>query len=342
MYSKLILAAALVSSANAMCANLCSGHGACGTNDRCQCYSNWEGIDCSERTCPFEKAWADVAPSGTTRSAHHYLECAGKGKCNRESGECECFEGYEGAGCKRSTCPNGCSGHGTCDLISDVNSGYAGWDSDKVQICTCDPGYGGYDCSERQCIRGDDPMKREDSSFSQQTHHVQKVSIDCAAGAQAGTFVLKYHDWRNETWTTWPIEIDTLDDSYDGATGIMVREALVGLPNLAIPSVTVSVVKSSNDFDITVAFTDPLTSGTQQLLQVDVGGCDTAGCQPRFAGVTCNGVLAASTTAVVEVSGGTTEFDVCSSRGKCNFETGLCECHEGFTGNNCATQTQLL
>ena len=42
----------------AYCPNGCNGHGACGANDKCQCYNRidgspaWTFPDCSGRTCP--------------------------------------------------------------------------------------------------------------------------------------------------------------------------------------------------------------------------------------------------------------------------------------------------
>merc|ERR1719502_1128137 len=58
--------------------------------------------DCSERICPFEFAWVDTPDK--LGNHHKYAECANRGICDRESGECECFPGYEGKGCARTTC----------------------------------------------------------------------------------------------------------------------------------------------------------------------------------------------------------------------------------------------
>merc|ERR1719364_330154 len=110
--------AALVGTTLAACPNGCSGNGICGANDKCSCFQNWQGPDCSARTCPYALAWADTADG--TNSAHYYAECSNKGVCDRKTGECKCFDGYEGKGCRRSTCPEGCSGHGTCEYIDEL------------------------------------------------------------------------------------------------------------------------------------------------------------------------------------------------------------------------------
>lgn len=44
--------------ASSYCPNGCSGHGSCGQNDKCTCYTRidgdpaWTFADCSGRTCP--------------------------------------------------------------------------------------------------------------------------------------------------------------------------------------------------------------------------------------------------------------------------------------------------
>jgi len=185
---------AFVGTAMAACPNGCSGNGICGANDKCSCYQNWQGPDCSLRTCTYSLAWADTADG--TNQAHYYAECSNKGVCDRKTGECKCFDGYEGKGCRRSTCPEGCSGHGTCEYIDelavdfedrrtgpgydkmDTTTGaalsnavvdsdntrktngwlYQLWDAQKIQGCKCDLGYSGPDCAGRIAPKGDDPL----------------------------------------------------------------------------------------------------------------------------------------------------------------------------------------
>merc|ERR1711871_1072394 len=120
--------------------------------DSCSCYQNYQGNDCSERTCYFGIAHVDspkgdlnadgfvsgplttvvtgseVYPWGTTEQfpntdaneGHFYMECSNKGICDRKSGECDCFDGYTGTACSRAACPNDCSGHGTCESIKEL------------------------------------------------------------------------------------------------------------------------------------------------------------------------------------------------------------------------------
>jgi len=170
----------------AHCPNGCSGHGKCGANDICACHQNWQGADCSLRTCPFERAFVDTA--FRANDAHYYAECANKGLCDRKTGECSCFDGYEGKGCQRSTCPNACSGHGTCEFVDELANdsedrrvagvaglsyGASNWDWQKIQGCKCDLGFEGADCSERVCAMGDDPL----TSVSKFVHEKQRISI---------------------------------------------------------------------------------------------------------------------------------------------------------------------
>jgi len=187
--------------------NFCNGHGTCvEATSTCSCFEGWgaatdmmtfKAPDCSLRTCPAGLAWGDVATSAT--SAHALAECSNRGICDHGLGECRCFDGFTGAACQRTTCPNDCSGHGKClsmrqiALLSDslplVNGTFeydgdedaATWDQDKLFGCVCDsswdvglksgqrqqPEYFGHDCSLRHCPSGDDPRTSLDETDCQ-------------------------------------------------------------------------------------------------------------------------------------------------------------------------------
>ena len=119
---------------------------------------------CPSGVCPSGTAWADKAYASD--SAHRDAECSNAGICDRGTGNCKCFAGYTGNACQRSTCPTDCSGHGVCSTIGDVSlydgpdydstiqfAGdgfgplYSNWDKNSVQLCECDPGFFGADCS---------------------------------------------------------------------------------------------------------------------------------------------------------------------------------------------------
>merc|ERR1711918_311302 len=106
--------------------------------------------DCSVRTCPKSSAWVDYATADN--GAHAKVECSMKGMCDRKTGECKCFEGYDGKACERTVCPSGsdvllgkgnnfgrdCSGRGLCDYSSG--------------LCKCFQGYFGTRCQSQTIL----------------------------------------------------------------------------------------------------------------------------------------------------------------------------------------------
>lgn len=195
MIKQTLIALTLAGSAQAMCPNQCSGHGVCKATpkDSCSCYTRretydefgtfsdvvaWTGADCSLRTCPKGYAWAGV-PQGND-DHKQMVECSAKGTCNRKTGECECFDGFTGEGCRRSACPNDCSGHGICqsqekfardytpvvtqdnaqnDPKYDITAEYdSAWDAKYTYGCKCDDGFRGPDCSQIECPSQNDVL----------------------------------------------------------------------------------------------------------------------------------------------------------------------------------------
>lgn len=184
---------------------------------------------------------SDLQP--LTNSAHYYMECSNKGKCDRGSGECQCYDGYDGVACQRASCPgypNSCSGHGVCKTIrqlaaADHGNVYQLWDKDMTMGCSCDAGYYGPDCSLRQCKFGVDPLYLDDASTVKFPIYdlailTTKNTIyftDGQTEPKDGHWAIRYYDNAGEDWLTEPIVA--------GATCAEVLAALEALPNNVVP-----------------------------------------------------------------------------------------------------------
>ena len=162
---------------------------------------------------------------------------SGKGACNPKTGECACYPGFTGDGCRRMSCPNHCSGHGQClttakqaSLIAQKNYfsnrgikmdknvlhgkySYNQWDRDKSASCLCDPGYSGFNCKDIECPRGDDPLTTEDKHGRLEVNDIQLItvgpgtsSVRNSADHDSGSFTLTFTDPQGKKWTTRPIE----------------------------------------------------------------------------------------------------------------------------------------
>jgi len=178
-------------------------------------------------------------------SAHWYMECSNKGTCNRQSGTCECYDGYEGVSCQRAACPNSCSGHGVCKTIAQLAHAdnyniYKLWDKDSTMGCECDSGYYGPDCSQRTCKVGVDPLYMDDSATVKYSGWNFATLATSGSGVtstpifndgtyeeKTGYWAIRFYDSNGEDWLTEPIEA--------AATCADVIAALEALPNDVIP-----------------------------------------------------------------------------------------------------------
>lgn len=211
---KLIVLALCIAVASAGCPNACSGHGTCDSQDTCTCYlevdgnnNMWTGADCSKYTCPRGTSWS--YPVSESKFEHQAdRECSDMGLCDRATGECACFAGYEGSSCQRTKCPNACSGHGTCRSNKDFALDFSeaifkqqkqnaattnfydyflaqyndAWDSDMNFGCLCDIGYRGADCSLIECPTYMDPM--DENLCDQYAHFTSKATGNTVSSLQ--------------------------------------------------------------------------------------------------------------------------------------------------------------
>jgi len=395
---KLLIVSALAGLASAACPNSCSGHGTCGTNEVCTCFDGWgmggaAGGDCSDRFCPYELAWVD-APDKDGKT-HQYAECAARGICDREIGECECFGGFEGKGCGRQVCPDSCSGHGTCEYMNELNFGtvyndyYDGastaalgvgvgavrpgtdysWDADRARACVCDAGWTGINCASKMCPWGNDVMDTRMDRSTSLVYQVQTITL-YSGGSDGGqktsdgntpavysyttqgitdfisdSFALRFTSSTNETFTTIPVELVSADTAGLNDLASDIDAALENLPNRVITGVTVTAAEikldSGKGMAIKVTFDGDSVHGQQNLLEVSTNICGD-GCTPKIDGFDTLVSNTNTTSSVIEsVAANYNSFE-CGRRGKCDYDTGLCSCFEGYTGEACTALTALV
>jgi len=209
----------------------CNGHGLCNkATHKCACIHGWQGGDCSDRVCPSGLDWFSY-PSANNFAHNKYSVCSNMGICDPTVGQCQCRENFYGQACQFMACGGGlgtpCSNHGRCMSMKELatwakvngeempytygmnpNEGRT-WDADRVHGCLCDPGYTGYDCSQKTCPTGDDPMTYD--------QHVEVQLLTCTA--TQGTFTLTFREK-----TTAPIPWNANADQ--------IRDALMLLPTM--------------------------------------------------------------------------------------------------------------
>lgn len=301
--------------------NACNSRGTCDGSFACSCQSTWDGSgDCSVRTCPVGYAWFDEAWANDNAHADG-AECSNRGLCDRSTGACSCYTGFEGAACQRMSCGSGnplCGGFGECVHMAELATrtesngdataytygatpgNMATWDAEMVFGCACDTyswegpggalirGRGSYACSERLCPLGDDPS----------TPGVFEVQTVTCTGT-GGTFTLTF---RQQTTAT--IAYNALGSAVETAL-----EALTSIGDVTVTNSGDSICTSGgNAFAVT--FISEL--GDVPTLTYNV------------ASLTGGAISVSSVT-------GTKETAECANHGQCDRSTGLCMCFEGYT-----------
>ncbi|ETV88347.1 hypothetical protein, variant 1 [Aphanomyces astaci] len=284
----------------------CNGHGVCSSLNQCTCASGWTGVDCGWRTCPSAFPWVEV-PSAADVTRVTRRECSNMGKCDRVSGQCQCRPGFGGAACDRQLCANDCSGHGVCQSLqaAAVANGvtYSLWDAARIVGCSCDAGYTGYDCSQRTCPVGGDPV----------TTRLEVQAISCLCTTCSDVFTVSF-----QGQTTAPIAASAnavavqaaLNSVTTGVTVIMDGGSSV------CGTTGVSTRISFVHYDGAMPAISTATSSSDLILTVQHGGA-----------------LATYGSAFATVAAYRQSLE-CSGRGKCNPDTGACQCELTYTSSD--------
>ncbi|KAH8051036.1 hypothetical protein JL722_11073 [Aureococcus anophagefferens] len=254
------------------------------------------------------------------------------GSCDRESGLCECRSGFAGEACQRMRCPHGarlaggapleCFGVGTClsmaeaaaqvDYVSlEHDAAYDGWDASMIYGCACDAGFAGYDCSERECPRGDDPLTAG-------VDEVQLLTCDCGepGGCGNGTIALAFRGQR-----TAPIPAD--------ATAELLEFHLERLSTLG----DVDVAYYGGGLDGSLCSDAGTTGGDHRRRRLRRMFCN---CTAGYEGSACEYKTCPTGRAWWGEAVGDDPGDAhrpgatCSNKGLCDRSSGNCDCDDDF------------
>lgn len=239
-------------------------------------------------------------------------------------------------------CTNQCSGNGQCITMQQnaalLDRGlqprpyytYASpWDANMVYGCACDTGYSGYDCSQRICPLGNDPMLTGGRS------DVQLLRCDLSGSTTTNMFTISY---RGAVTLPFAPSISAFD----------LKVLLDALPTIG--QVTVSYSRGftlcSNEFSPLLPASGNVASITfvtepgdvPAIVVLDQNAALLTGVLDNSVALATDGqsltYATGSGTALATSVAGTTVNLPCNGRGTCNSATGACACYVGYASSN--------
>lgn len=180
----------------------------------------------------------ELCPYGLDWNGNHtaYVECSGRGRCNRDTGECICDKNFIGQSCDKLSCPSvtyqDCSGHGKCIsmrqnaelhiqnvkcfdqdgtqdpvVVPYYENPISSWDANRIYGCRCQSGWKGYDCSIPECSYGAVTYKNHTHSTSYLTipRLDEKNTNFLSSDSRSWRIIIKNCPYRNSSFC--PVEM---------------------------------------------------------------------------------------------------------------------------------------
>ena len=119
----------------------------------------------------------------------------------------------------------------------------------------------------------------------------------------------------------------------------------VGMESRTIGGGFTSSIYDQAFVNIVVEFTGVSVRGPQNLLMVETDACGD-GCSPKLEGMTLLSYSGADTGSLLSFVSEKQTADYnsyeCGRRGKCDYDSGICECYEGYVGESCGEISVLV
>lgn len=227
------------------------------------------------------------------------------------------------------------NGDATAYTYGDDPNNFYTWDAHRVFGCKCDEGYSGYDCSLRDCPRGNDLGTYED--------HVEVQVLQCIA--DGGAFVLGFR--QAETirlpYNATDAEVEAALEDLTTLTDLNVTfYDYLGLVNETVLDEATNTSHWEMVPTVTIAHTNEAcnTSGNRMMVitfettHADLPGLirdvsvlsddvnDSGNLNTGVINIATDGETMQGITSIK----GTTENEYCNNRGICDLTTGVCHC----------------
>jgi len=215
---------------------------------------------------------------------------------------------------------------------------YSLWDADKHQMCVCDAGFDGIDCTQRTCPRNSDPLKPATARFCGGVPCATEVQQFRLSSAGSSTFKFTFVSMRNATLVAY-FTVDTavglpgaVADPVNYLAGPATNAGLIMEALQSIPGGELQMVEVR-------ALSDDLTDILSRTFEVTFVGMPGSQYLIDIASVSGDGIVEVAPSEAVH---GNEDSSECSNRGICDRVLGLCGCFAGYFGVACEYQDALV
>jgi len=322
----------------------CSDAGTCDTaTGMCSCYAGFDGSACQRTTCPNDCNGHGVCQSNRDFAEDYARAMATAINLKQRQPRCK-TSSSAGTIYSPENCPRNIE-HNDDYYKTFMVSYDKAWDSGLQYGCKCDSGYTGADCSERECPTSFDPL---DSSCTQAIGtrndgvYDTKISLTMHLNSD--------NSYGESVWQDLPkvkfdggsgkLQLTKVTDSIGAASGYLAlyeqtnifyepkefKTVTTHFSDMARRCTAFHVSKSVNSASLTYQ-----TDSTAAAFSIAPISADSWMCAYMWD----------STMAKTPYCAGRWTSLECSGRGICDKTSGSCTCFAGYTGNDCASVSEL-